>query len=253
MPIKITPYEHEVFKRNFLRTVVCQIRVQPIFQIASETPTKDFISFQEKIRKNYPNVHGEESVQVQVKDQALEKKSLGKTWHFKSDDDCWKVVLDSAFIAVEARSYKSFKDFRVRFEEVYDAYLTVYEPSKPERIGLRYINMIRPVNAHTLADWVGWVKPELMGFVSTPEVELPLINDYKELRTVQNPGEMTIRHGLISDQDRSFVYLIDVDRYIMRAKNQQEVAALLNKFHEDCYNFFRWSINSKTVEWMKGS
>lgn len=246
MAIKITSFQYEVFKKNFLKSVVCQIRVQPIFKIASEAPAQ----FQEKIRKNYPVVQKEEAVQVDVQGQAMQQRSLGNTWRFISEDGYWAVTLDSAFIAFEAKTYQSFTDFRSRFEDVYDAYLTTYEPSRPERIGLRYINVIRPINVRTLKDWKSWVKPELMGLIASDQVEEPIIHDFKELRTLQNPGFMTVRHGLIADQDKSRVYLIDVDRYIQGAKNQQETAALLKQFNEDCYNFYRWAIGNEAVKWM---
>lgn len=248
MPIKIPTSEHEVFKKNFLKSVVCQIKVQPIFRIASELP----VQFQEKIRKNYPTVQKEEAIQVEVQGPSLERKSLGNTWRFISEDGYWQVVLDSAFIAFETKIYQSFTDFRTRFQEIYEAYLSIYEPSRPERIGLRYVNMIRPINIRTLKDWSRWIKSELMGFISTSQVEEPMIHDYKELRTVQNPGFMTVRHGLISDQDKSSVYLIDIDRYITAVKSQEETSAMLKRFNEDCYNFYRWAIGEETLKWMKG-
>jgi len=162
MAIKITPHDHEVFKRNFLKSVVCQIKVQPIFRIASELPAQ----FQEKVRKDYPAVQEEKSVQVEVRGQETQQRSLGSTWRFKSDDGYWAVTLDSAFIALETKTYQSFTDFRSRFEKIYDAYMTTYEPSQPERIGLRYINVIRPINVRTLKDWTSWVRPELMGLIA---------------------------------------------------------------------------------------
>lgn len=247
MTIKIHTYEHEVFKRNFLKSVVCQIRVQPIFRIAAEPPAQ----FQEKIRKHYPTVQREEAIQVEV--QSLQRRSLGSTWRFKSEDGFWEVTLDSAFIAFETKTYKSFTDFRSRFEQVYEAYFSTYDPSRPERIGLRYVNMVRAANVRGLKDWTSWVKPELMGFIASDQVQEPIIHDFKELRTVQNPGFMTVRHGLISDQDESLVYLLDIDRYVSAAKNQEETDAFLKKFNEDCYNFFRWAIGESTVKWIKGA
>ncbi len=248
MAIRIETHKHEVFKKNFLKSVVCQIKVQPIFRIAKELPDK----FQEKIRKNYPAVQEEKAVQVEVRGPETQQRSLGSTWRFRSECGSWAVTLDSAFIAFETKTYESFTDFRSRFEEIYDVYLTTYEPSQPERIGLRYINAIRPINAKTLKDWAAWVRPDLMGLIATDQVEEPIIHDFKELRTLQNPGFMTVRHGLIADQDKSQVYLVDVDRYIQGAKSQQETAALLGKFNEDCYNFYRWAIGQEAVKWMRG-
>lgn len=250
MPIKIPTFDHEVFKRNFLKSVVCQIRVQPIFRIASEPLPAQF---QEKIRKDYPVVQKEESVQVALQGQAVQRTNLGNTWRFKNADGHGEVTLDSAFIAFEAKTYQSFTDFRSRFETVYDAYLSTYEPSRPERIGLRYINMVRPMNIKALKDWERWVKPELMGFLASSQVEEPIVHDFKEFRTVQNPGFMTVRHGLMSDQDKSLIYLIDVDRYIQAAKNQEETAQLLTKFNEDCYNFYRWAIGEDALKWLRGA
>ena len=108
-------------------------------------------------------------------------------------------------------------------------------------------------NIRTISDWEKWIKPELIGLIAEKDrVVEPIINDFKELQTVQNPGFLTVRHGLMSDEGRSQFYLIDIDRYIMGAKNQEETAAFLTKFNEDCYNIYIWAIGEDCVKWMRG-
>ncbi|MEK7180023.1 MAG: TIGR04255 family protein [Patescibacteria group bacterium] len=250
MPFKIPACDHEVFKRNFLSSVICQIKVQPIFRIASDTPPADF---QDKIRKQYPIVKKERAEQVEVRGGDFRRTSLGNTWRFLSEDHLWQVTLDSAFIALETKNYKSFTEFRKKFEEIYDAFVTTYAPSRPERIGLRYNNLIRAVNIRTISDWTKWIKPELIGLIGSDSlIQEPVTHDFKELQTIQEPGQLGIKHGLLRDQEKSQFYLIDIDRYIMGAKNQEETSRFLAKFNEDCFNFFMWAIGEECVKWLRG-
>lgn len=250
MPFKIPVYNHEVFKRNFLKSVICQIKFQPIFKIASDLPPVDF---QEKIRTKYPVVKKEQAEQVEVRDGNFRKTNLGNTWRFESEDNHWKVTLDSSFIALESNNYLSFSDFRKRFEEVYDAFLEIYAPSRPERIGLRYINFIRPPNIRSLSDWKKWIKPELSGLISLEEfIQEPIINDFKDFQTIQDPGNLGIKHGLLIDQEKSQFYLIDIDRYIMGARNHTEASSYLQKFHKDCFNIFMWAVGEETKKLLRG-
>ena len=250
MPLKIPKSPHEVFKRNFLGSVICQIKFQPIFRIGSDIPPADF---QDKIRKQYPIVRKERGEQVEVRGDDFKRTSLGNIWRFQSEDDKWQVTLDSAFIALESKHYKSFTDFRAKFEEVYNAFANIYAPSRPERIGLRYINFIRPINIRSLSDWMQWIKPELSGLINSDKyIQEPILHDFKELLTTQDPGQLGIKHGLLKDQDRAQFYLIDIDRFIMGAKNQEEASVFLTQFNNDCFNIFMWAIGDECLKWLRG-
>lgn len=249
MPLIIPSFEHEIFKRNSLTSVICQIKVQPIFRIASETPAL----FQEKIRHIYPIVNREEAVEVEVRGKDFMPRNLGNTWRFLSEDNLWQVTLESGFLAFETKAYTSFTDFKNKFEFVHEQYCKTYAPSRPERIGLRYTNKIRPINVRTFSDWTKWIKPEFIGLLAHKDyVTEPIINDFKVIETLQPPGFVGLRHGLMSDQERTFHYLIDIDRYIMGAKNQEEIAMYMKKFNEDCYNLFRTTVGDNCYKWMRG-
>ncbi len=250
MPLRISQLEHSIFARNFLQSVICQIKVQPIFLIASEVPPADF---QNLIRKEYPIVKKEKNMQVDMLGGNFKPTSLGNTWRFLSEDNLWQVTLDAAFISIECKNYKNFADFRQKFEVIYDAYITTYTPSRPERIGLRYINLVRPINVRTLSDWTKWIKPELFGMIGDNTlIQEPIIHDFKELQTIQEPGNLILKHGLMRDHERSQFYLLDIDRYIMGAKNHSEVSSLLNRFNTDCYNIFIGSMADEGLKWLKG-
>lgn len=249
MPIIIPESKHETFDRNSINSVICQIRFQPIFRIAAETP----VDFQEKIRKDYPKVKREEGVHVEVQGKDIKPTNTGFTWRFLSEDENWQVTLDSAFIAFETKNYKNFNEFKKKFKRVFEAYNKVYYPSSPERIGLRYVNFIRPIQLQDFSDWANWVKPELLGFITDNNyVKEPIINDFKELRTVQEPGFITLRHGLVKDDGNAFFYLLDTDRFIDKIVKQKDIFDYLDGFNSDCYNLYRWAIGEKCVQWMKG-
>lgn len=250
MPFKIPQANHIVFTRNFLQSVICQIKVQPIFLIASDIPPAEF---QDKIRKQYPIVRKENNVQVEMQGGNIKPTRLGNTWRFQSEDNLWQVTLDAAFISLESKNYKHFGDFRQKFEEIYDAFVTTYAPSRPERIGLRYINLVRPINLRTISDWVKWIKPELFGLIGDDKlIQEPIIHDFKELQTMQEPGNLILKHGLMRDHEKSQFYLIDIDRYIMGAKNHEETASFLKQFNTDCFNLFMWAMGDDGVKWLKG-
>lgn len=250
MPINIPSTDHEVYDRNFLKSVICQIRVPPIFKIGANEPPAQF---QDQIRSDYPLVAQENPVQVEVKGGALKPTNLGNIWRFISNDHMWQVTLDTAFIALETKAYKSFTEFNEKFKKVYQAYNSIYLPARPERVGLRYINMIRPINVRSTSDWLMWIKPELFGLIGKEDIiREPILHDFKEFHTSQDPGSLIVKHGLMNDQEKQKFYLIDIDRFNMGARDSNEALGYLDRFHQDSYNFYNWAVGEECIKWLKG-
>src|SRR5439155_23086236 len=136
-------------------------------------------------------------------------------------NDIWKVVLAQDFLAIETRVYEQFDDFLERLREALDALVEHIQPMVGTRIGLRYINEIRPDNM----SWSHVIRSELLGPVAIPE----FVENATQIATMQQlllryPDEqgINVHYGFIPGgtvvkprqgeemQDKEF-YLLDFD------------------------------------------
>ncbi len=248
MPINVPETGPITYPRNFLQSVLCQIRVSPIFKIASDLPSE----FQEAIRRDYPHVQTRPSVEIKLGEEVLiTPEKLGKAWRFLSDNEDWTVTLDARFLALETRKYTNFDDFLTRLRKVHDHYVNIYKPSRAERVGLRYVNVISPPEKLSApAEWRSWINPELIGFPGTDRVSFPLTECIQVIGTRQEPGHITVRHGFGADPIGNTVYIIDVDRFADSPTAQEGVSALVANFNDACHHFFQWAIAKSTKDWM---
>jgi uncharacterized protein (TIGR04255 family) len=248
MPISIPKSPQTTYRRNFLESVICQIRVNPIFKIAKELPSE----FQEAIRRDYPYAQARESIEIKIAEEAVAPPGiLGRAWRFTSEDGTWTITLDARFLALDTKKYVNFEDFSSRLNKAHESYLQIYSPSPAERVGLRYINAITPPEQPKMPkDWSPWINPELLGFSATDRLTFPTEECFEVVSTPQDLGAITVRHGFNKDQNGKTVYLIDVDRYTSEKVVQSDVLRLLRGFNDDCYNLFEWASGKTTKDWM---
>ncbi len=237
------------YRRNFLQSVICQVRVNPIFRVAKELPSE----FQEAIRQDYPRAELRESIEIKVSEEGITPpEKLGKAWRFSSEDGDWTVTLDARFIAIDTKKYLNFEDFLTRFKGIHKPYCEIYSPSSAERVGLRYINAISPSEQlRAPKDWNAWVNPDLLGFAGTGRLSFPVGECFEVVRAPQGLGSITVRHGFNSDPTDKVAYLIDVDRYTDGKAEQSGIEGLLKEFNDECYNFFEWAVSKATKDWMR--
>jgi uncharacterized protein (TIGR04255 family) len=241
-----------------LRAVVCQIQYEGLGDI--EDPAV-IAPLRKAISDSYPKVSAQQrSVQIQMNQTGVSQQ-VNIQWVFADAEDRWSLVVAPDFLAVETRGYQSFDEFRQQVERAVNLALEHLKPSPIIKLGLRYINEIRPyVESAVLRDLLGPVQDPVLG----PE----LILSRGELHLlVKGNVAITVRHGWYpqgstirsANNDPGLAepfYLLDIDTYQVFSGEPgaflpvDMVGPRLDVYHRNIYRLFRWAISTDYLQRM---
>lgn len=249
-----------VFERTPLILALCQVRYAPMLNVTNPIAVAPF---QEAIIGDYPVLSQEQNVNVHVEgdlNRASVQHSSGSTsWRFTDTEDTWTVVLTTEFLTLETRSYSDFSEFLTRLKKVMTALAKSIRPSVGKRIGLRYVNEIRPGNSDGTSDWTSIIRPELLGALAIPQIA-GFAKHSIQLIQLQGPSDIgvNIQHGSFPQgtvvtprSDTEYLsdsfYLVDVDVYQEFKPGElyvkpKAICDFVEKYHEILSLLFRWSI-----------
>jgi uncharacterized protein (TIGR04255 family) len=249
-----------IYKRNFLDTVVCQVRFPPILKIDTEAPA----AFQEEVRSLYPHLtESSELLYVRVEasqspaedSQQIHGPRDTKNYEFASEDGRWKVNLTRNFLALSTKEYIRWEDFIGRFEKALKAFVGIYAPTSFTRVGLRYIDVIvRSKLGLEGVDWGELIQDYVSGVLVVGSVK-------GEVRSYENTFQVALeREGIVrviaktvqSSESGEHCFVLDSDFFSNKRIKHEEVFPVLSSFHGCALNLFRWCIKDKLHHAMKG-
>ncbi len=262
--VGLPEYPLVVFEHSPLVLALCQVRFAPVLGLGDPT----FVAhFQCAIQEQYPLVAQDEvGLQVSLAGGGLDLQhdlQRQRRWQFTDPTETWTVVLAPNFLALETREYRHFTEFLERLGEVIDALIEHVRPTFGLRLGLRYINEIRPQRSLT---WSEVIRPELLGVLSESPFSERVVQMTQQiaLRYEGDQG-ITLQHGLLPRgttvrprgeepaSEESF-YLLDIDAYrtfpptAPLPMDRQEICAHVEAFNRAVYRVFRWSVTDRYIE-----
>ena len=219
-----------IYKTNPLIEVTCQFRFPTILKISSRPPA----AFQDQIRNQFPHF-------------GLSQDS--KTYQFMSEDRAWLLVLEQGFLALTAKRYDRWENFRLHLEGPFAALCKLYNPAFLSRVGLRYANLIRR-SALGLGKegWGKLLNQQATGALSWPDVAGEITGTRNEVLISMNGSDSRLRvsHGLVNLQGTDEqCYLIDNDFFVEGKIDSGDALNRLDGFHKDAGRFFRWWVSDK--------
>ncbi len=228
MALPETP--RKIYKTNPLIEVTCQIRFPTVLKISSRPPA----AFQDQVRNQFPHF-------------ALAQDS--RTYQFISEDRTWLLVLEQGYLALTAKRYDRWENFRLHLEGPFAALCKLYNPPFMTRVGLRYANLIR---RSTLGlEKEGWGKllnQQATGGLSWPDVAGEITGTKNEVLISLSSGDSRLRvsHGLVNLQGTGEqCYLIDNDFFVEGKIVAGDALSRLDTFHKEAGRFFRWWASEK--------
>lgn len=120
--------------KNQLDRVICQIRFPALLEI-----DKKIDEYQKKLRGEYPTYKQSHSLPFNLADAPLPMSHT-----LQSEDGTWSVEISVAALSLTTTRYSDWNEFKGRFQYALHAAMELFEIGKCTRLGLRYINAIRP-------------------------------------------------------------------------------------------------------------
>lgn len=252
-----------VFEHSPLALTICQCQFTTVLGVNDPS----FVApFQRAIRQSYPVAKQVNQVTVGIgfgsgEATIQEERKPSARWQFSDLEGTWTVVLAPDFISLETRTYRHFSDFSQRLHEVLVALSQHIDPTLGTRIGLRYINELRPVPVQ--GEWP--IKRELLGPLAVTGLGEYVVQAMQQLqfRYPDHQG-VSMHHGYFPQGtavqplpgqkflDQPF-YLLDMD--IFREfpipgsegmpMDPNVICDYMEVFNKAVYRLFRWAITDE--------
>jgi uncharacterized protein (TIGR04255 family) len=164
--------------------VLAQVVISPILQMKQYIP-----EIQEELRKGgYPRFQEDQIQDVIFGPQPQTRMSL--RWTFLDAGGHNSVVISNNFIVLETSAYQTFEKFAEDLGKVLSVVNKFAQISLVERIGLRYVNLIRPNQNELLDDYL---YSGLLGLPNNREGTKRLISQYESRDQSDIGGEIIVR------------------------------------------------------------
>jgi uncharacterized protein (TIGR04255 family) len=239
--------ERVIYGKNPLFQVICQIRFSPLLVLAAQLP----VDLQKALRGDYPKLSIAQGVVFQIGNPPSSPAPADNTYNFSSEDDVWTIALTKDSLSLTASRYSRWEEFSHRWSVLLKSFWDVYGPISPQRVGLRYVDIIDPEKLSLArVNWGDWIRPGLLGVLSdlqTADVEQ--YQSFSQIRLDEGEGWALLRTGLsLNIESKQPVFMIDADFYADSTCANPVTASVesildrLGRFNSQAGGLFRWSI-----------
>lgn len=229
----------EIFPRNTLIQVVCELRFPAIIDLIERLPE----SFQNELRTHFP--HYNRNWVLEFEPGAVDATREPR-YDFLSRDKLWTVSLKPTAISLQTKSYSDFSEFKAKLEVMINAAKSNFELLFFTRVGLRFINKL-PVKDEQ-RDWGHWVNPQLLAPLQLEEFT-DTDRFWQEISGSRDGGtSYFLRHGLGVSDDTG--YIIDIDISSEDVEIDDALGQVI-KSRAIAKRIFLASISEKTLGWLR--
>jgi uncharacterized protein (TIGR04255 family) len=206
--------------------------------------------------------------QIQIQDGAPPKIESHPRWEFVNRDDTLSLVLSDTFVSLQTSRYSDFPDFSQTKMKVLDVLAKVTNISWIERIGLRYVNLVRPDASEAYRDYL---RAELLGFPMEEVIAgpTPQANFATQAFAVTAIGTLVVRSYQLPSgqfvppelqpnslkyserfQSAGNVAALDIDHFVQKGFEftSAEVIAMLGALHDLAKSTFKRAVTAHALE-----
>ena len=261
---------YKQLKNAPLILVLAQLRFTPYLKMHRCIP-----DVQEELRKVGFPLFKEEQVRefmLPPAEMAEPKVRQKNRWIFSSKDQTSSVVLTEDFLVLETNAYTVFADFLKQYEEIGELVVKSASLEVTERIGLRYLNLLRDEEKmkadEMIAPPLRGVSAEHAGMedvrhntVTRGRSAVP-VHDSESGTIVVRTSQPDDGHFLPPDlrssqlkfdiqlKDNERIIALDIDHYVTLREDltMSMVTEVLDRLHDGIENAFRGSVTEKAIE-----
>ncbi len=172
-------------KSSPLVLVLVQVRIAPVIKMADYIP-----DIQESLRRSgLPRFISGEEVQLQVSQGQAASVQRSPRWEFQNKEQTHGIVITQDFIAAQTTAYDVYESFEEFFTTPLEVLAEIVEPGLVQRVGLRYVDLIRPRAEQRVSEFL---KPSLRGLEAADIGADDLLSRFEMLAQTAE-GTMRIR------------------------------------------------------------
>jgi uncharacterized protein (TIGR04255 family) len=235
------------YKKNYLETVIFQLRFPLILKLESTSPGE----YQELVHERFPNPRAGSEVNLEVLMtpdlSKAEKRSFRPRWLFFAKDEMKSVTVGSDIFSLEYRKFTDVSDAEGDFSFAWGAFRRLYQVERIDRVGVRYVDKITLPSGNPF-DWSGYIQEDIMKAV----VGVPALPGHDVLRSMHalhlgaTDHRITFQFGIHNSDfpnpvaKRSFI--LDFDCCSVGPVEAADAEASVRVYNEVIHELFERSI-----------
>lgn len=228
-------------KQPPIELIIGQVRVPMIVALLEPG---GIAAFQKLAKADYPHLRREEQVAIRLSSEESPKSQSVGLWRLEDANHAWTVTVAPDFVALEAREYKDFGEFRDRLVTITEWFRSAYDASLRVRVGLRYVDRFDSKKYPSLgANWIEKANPALLTFVRMAAGHEH--RTFWEHRFSLGDGwGMTFRASLgvaSTEGTGDTELLLDVDAFNNEESDFSGLANILDSLKQVDYGAFAWA------------
>lgn len=240
------------YKRPFLKTVVVRA------DFASPSAVMESPVAVERILRIFPiPEHAQVVTQVVEMPPTGEERVIGQNTrtelNFFAKDRSSKVFLAETFCGIQYFSYNDFDELFSAFANVMTTLTEVDSELQIKRLGLRYVNDIRPTNQARPLVWTNLIKASLLAPFKLNRGH-KVTRAFQVLELLVDDFNLKFQYGMPNldypAPIRQKSFILDMDAYFDGILDAQEVGHMLKRFHAEIESTFEASITDKLRKMM---
>jgi uncharacterized protein (TIGR04255 family) len=256
----MTAAAHLQLKKAPVILVLAQIRFTPFLKMSAH-----IVDIQDEMRKKGFPLFNEEQALIAGPGGPVNTSRPRYLWIFSNTKRTQSVILTESFVVLETNEYDIFASFLNKFQGVIELLKNNVEIESTQRIGIRYVNLIRPTDEFAAHEFLN---PELRGIYKdaiegVSNLQNTIISQGKTtfgnlvIRAIQNssgnflPDDLRLRklNFKIKLNEGEVVTLLDIDHYgqIQQSFDEALLNPVLDEMHDFIDNAFRFSVTKEAI------
>jgi len=215
----------EIFPKNYLTSVACEIRFDPLLMIQNKIP-----EFQEKIRGDLPSYGFE--LTIPVLDPSITTQFSGvNQWLFKSKDQTKTLKIVVNRIGFIVSEYSTFDIFYQETIKYFSEFFKICNIDEFSRIGLRYVNEFK------LVEFEDSQQISLAKFFKVA-LDKAVIEEYSPfqfetvIRSKKNDYKLFLKNEFNTDVGGESNYIIDIDAFKSGNLKKKDLESTFKELHK---------------------
>lgn len=241
--LRFVEHEQRVYRDAPLRSVLAQVRFDPVPALLAEAGTTGFHTL---VQRTYPN--GPErstDVDIQLTPANVGVRATAPVWKFRSSSGDYVISLSHDFVALETASYTDFDEFLRQFALALRAVERTVMPSMSRRVGLRKINAVPLPDPNDPRTLTARVRVDLLGAIAYTGFPAKIRGAEGGLIFDEDLNRLFVRYGLEGNAETEASFVLDMD-YSTETPHaisaESGILELLRHFSDGITSFFEWAL-----------
>lgn len=252
--------EIRLFKRNYLKSVILQIKY-PLNDLIIEKREEILVLFKDLFPRTQEN--SLPSFELSLKSdltpilQPISDKNIGFQLKSQDGQSVLSFSKDSISYTIAGKAYESFEKVVENFKLI-NSVISLCKIESITRVAIRKLNIIEIEIPRTIEQ----SKMEIMGIVLNPKLiaNVSYIPDLKYIQQsiqtttfVKENDRLNLRYGLVIPQMESNLgqILVDIDMFKIGDFKTKNLFDLLPIINDGVFDVFNWAVAKETINHLK--